>query len=283
MKSRTLILLTSGLLLAVLAGRGFAKEKTVESKWAGAPMTIDGLDVEWQGETLYTDDDGMVDYALRNDGAHLFLLFVIKDPKFLSSINATGLTVFLSPEGKKSKDRGFRFIRKPVPAEQLIASMEKTGELLTDEKKAEMRAKKFYLVFQCEVIDKKPDKNASGAEGVPAEPPIYRAMIKDKLLVYECRVPLGGAPQAGGIGLGPGKGFKIGFEWGGMTDDMRKARMAQRAAAESQASAAATDMESRLTGDLESIDYESGGPSGYSRSPKKYSFWADVKLADMPR
>jgi hypothetical protein len=39
----------------------------------------------------------------------------------------------------------------------------------------------------------------------------------------------------------------------------------------------------RLTGDLESIDMESGGPSGYSRSPKKYSFWADVKLADTPR
>jgi len=28
---------------------------------------------------------------------------------------------------------------------------------------------------------------------------------------------------------------------------------------------------------------ESGGPSGYSRSPKKYWFWADVKLADTPR
>jgi len=28
---------------------------------------------------------------------------------------------------------------------------------------------------------------------------------------------------------------------------------------------------------------ESGGPSGYSRSPKKYSFWVDVKLADTLR
>jgi len=283
MKRRTLVLLTAGLLLTALAGQGFAKEKTVESKWTGAAMVIDGLDAEWQGEALNTDDDGMADYALRNDGAHLYLLFVIKDPKFLSSINATGLTVYLSPEGKKSKDHGLRFIRRPVPAEQLIASMEKSGELLTEEKKAEMRAKKFYLVFQCEVIDKNPDKKASGAEGVPAGPPIYRAMTKDKLLVYECRIPLGGAPQAGGVGIGPGKSLRIGFEWGGMTDEMRKARMAQRAAAESQASAAATDMESRLTGDLESIDMESGGPSGYSRSPKKYSFWADVKLADTPR
>jgi hypothetical protein len=111
-------------------------------------MMIDGLDSEWQGEALNTDDDGMVNYALRNDGAHLYLLFVIKDPRFLSSINATGLTVYLSPEGKKSKDHGLHFIRKPVPAEQLIASMERTGEVLTEEKKAEMRAKKFYLVFQ---------------------------------------------------------------------------------------------------------------------------------------
>jgi len=283
MKRRTLVLLTSGLLLAALAGQGFAIEKTLESKWTSVPMMIDGLDSEWQGEALNTDDDGMVNYALRNDGAHLYLLFVIKDPKFLSSINATGLTVYLSPEGKKSKDHGLRFIRKPVPAEQLIASMERTGEVLTEEKKAEMRAKKFYLVFQSEVIDKNLDKKASGTEGVPAEPPIYKAMTKDKLLVYECRIPLGGAPGAGGIGIGPGKSLKIGFEWGGMTDEMKKARLAQRAAAESQASAAATDMESRLTSDLESIDMESGGPSGYSRSPKKYSFWVDVKLADPSR
>jgi hypothetical protein len=148
MKRRTLVLLTFGLLLAALAGQGFAKEKTLESKWTGVPMMIDGLDSEWQGEALNTDDDGMVNYALRNDGAHLYLLFVIKDPRFLSSINATGLTVYLSPEGKKSKDHGLHFIRKPVPAEQLIASMERTGEVLTEEKKAEMRAKKFYLVFQ---------------------------------------------------------------------------------------------------------------------------------------
>lgn len=93
--------------------------------------------------------------------------------------------------------------------------MERAGELLTEEKKAEMRAKKFYLVFQSEVIDKNLDKKASGTEGVPAEPPIYRAMTKDRLLVYECRIPLGGAPRAGGIGIGPGKSLKIGFEWGG--------------------------------------------------------------------
>jgi len=39
----------------------------------------------------------------------------------------------------------------------------------------------------------------------------------------------------------------------------------------------------RLTSDLESIDNQSGGPSGYSRSPKKYSFWVDVELADPSR
>jgi hypothetical protein len=273
------VLLAIGLLLAALAGQGFAEEKILESKWTGVPMMIDGLDSEWQGEALNTDDDGMVDYALRNDGAHLYLLFVIKDPKFLSSINATGLTVYLSPEAKKSKDHGLRFIRKPVPAEQLIASMERTGEILTEEKKAEMRAKKFYLVFQSEVIDKNPDKKISGTEDAPAEPPMYRAMTKDKLLVYECRIPLGGASRAGGLGMRPGETLKIGFEWGGMTDEMKKARLDRRAAAESQASAAATDMESRLTGDLESLDMEPGGASGYSRSPKKYSFWVDVKLA----
>ena len=283
MKRSPFVLLASGLFLAALAGQGFAEEKILESKWTGLPMIIDGLDSEWQGEALNTDNEGMVNFALRNDGAHLYLLFIIKDPKFLSSIGATGLTVYLSPEGKKSKDHGLRFVRKAVPADQLIASMERSGEALTEEKKAEMRAKKFYLVFQSEVIDKTPDKKAPGTEGVAAEPPIYKAMTRDNLLVYECRIPLGGSPREGGIGIGPGKSLKMGFEWGGMTDEMKKARLAQRAAAESQASAAATDMESRLTSDLESIDMEPGGASRYSRSPKKYSFWVDVKLADPSR
>jgi hypothetical protein len=86
--------------------------------------------------------------------------------------------------------------------------MERTGEVLTEEKKAEMRAKKFYLVFQSEVIDKNPDKKASGMEGVPAEPPIYRAMTKDKLLVYECRIPLGDTPGGEELGSGPGRALK---------------------------------------------------------------------------
>lgn len=109
------------------------------------------------------------------------------------------------------------------------------------------------------------------------------ALTKDKVSAYECRIPLGGTPREGGIGIGPGKGIKIGFEWGGMTEEIKKARMAQRTGAETQASPAATDMESRLTGDLESLDMEEDGSSGYSRCPKKYSFWVDVKLADPSR
>jgi len=283
MTRRTFALLAIGFLLAALLGYGPAEEKILESKWTAVPVMIDGLDSEWQGEAMNAYEGGMVNYAFRNDGAHLYLLFVIKDPKFLSSIGATGLTVYLSPEGKKSKDHGIRFVRKPVPAEQLIASMEKTGEILTEQKKAEIRARKFYFVFQSEVIDKTPDTKTSVGEGSPVEPPIYMAMTKDKVSVSECRIPLGGTPPEGGIGIGPGKSLKIGFEWGGMTEEMKKARMAQRAAAETQASAAATDMEGRLTSDLESLDMEQGGASGYSRSPKKYSFWVDVKLADPSR
>lgn len=76
-----------------------------------------------------------VDYAFCNDGRNLCVLFMFKDPKFLSSIDATGITIYANTSGKKDKDSGIRFLKKVLTAEELIAWMESQGSTLPEEKK----------------------------------------------------------------------------------------------------------------------------------------------------
>lgn len=82
-----------------------------------------------------------------------------------------------------------------------------------------------------------------------------------------------------GIGAEPGKSLKIGFEWGGMTKEMRAALMRRRAAVASEASEGAKGFEVRR-------DESDEGPVigsrdiPFEKGAKKYSFWVDVKLAN---
>src|SRR5512136_329962 len=82
-----------------LAGPALAKDAPVDSHWAAVPATIDGFDSEWSGTPLVAAEDHMAEFALKNDGANLYLLFAIKDPKFLTNIGRTGLTIYFGADG----------------------------------------------------------------------------------------------------------------------------------------------------------------------------------------
>jgi hypothetical protein len=114
------------------------------------------------------------------------------------------------------------------------------------------------------------------------------AVKQDKLTIYEFRVPLAAREiHPAGIASEPGKNIKVGFEWGGMTAEMRKA-MASGIGAEG-ARAGAMDSGFADTGEdtgkaINEDEGMSAGGSGSSLArmrmgPKKYSFWVDVKLA----
>jgi hypothetical protein len=262
--------------MAVIA----AKEKSVDSQWSSLPAVIDGLDAEWAGAEMNPAEDIGVSFAFRNDASNLYILFIFDDPKYLSSVDATGLNVYFSGQGKKGKDLGLKFIKKTVSADQLIAALENKGEVLPDDRKAELRMKRTYVLFESDVINKKKQTAQAGQEGVVSEPPAFRSANKGKTVVYEFRIPLSRAGQPGGIGTEPGKAIKLGFEWGGMTPDMRKAMMARRAAMGSRATATDTSIEGAVNEGSDRADLGSGGPGdSFQRGPKKYSFWVDVSLA----
>jgi hypothetical protein len=261
---------------------GLAKETLVESRWAATPPKVDGLNKEWVEDALSFEKSAAVDYAFKNDGRDLYVLFVFKDPKYLSSIEATGITLYFSTEGKKQKDYGVRFIRKTVSPDELIATLEKQGTTLTEQKKHELKATPKYGLFEAEAVDKKGEVIPPAGATPEADPPAFRMMKQDKLLVYEFRVPLAAREiHPAGIGSEPGKTIKVGFEWGGMTEEMRKAMVSRMDAEGTRAGESDVSMGETVKGGDENEGMRDSGSSlaQMRRGPKKHSFWVDVKLA----
>jgi hypothetical protein len=242
----------------------------VESKWTASPPIIDGTNEEWLEGALTTEKDVDVDYAFRNDGRNLYVLFIFKNPKFLSSVNITGITLYTSTSGKKDKDWGVKFTKKTVNGEQLIAHLEKQGQTLTEENKKEILAKPRYIIYAATAINKKGEEVFPSSASPDVDLPGFKIGNQQNLMVYEFRIPLCSRElHPAGIGTEPGKDIKVGFEWGGMTKEMKEAMRGRGGAVTTGA-----DMTTETTGSR-----GNEGPAPGSSGPKKYSFWADVKLA----
>ncbi len=256
---------------------GISKVKTIESTWAATPVNIDGSNTDWEGDSLTLYKKTKVDYAFRNDSDNLYVLFMFKEPrKFMSTINYTGMTLWLNTEGKKKKYYGIKFSTKMVSADNYISILEEIAGPLPEEKKKEIKSKPTYRVFHNEVIDKK-GKPASITTGPTA--PLFNSGGK-KILTYEFRIPLKrDEEQPVGIGTEPGKIIKIGFEWGGLTKELKEKRLA------GQIEGGTTGRSQRGTGNFGKGERRAAGGSALDsmksvrRGAKKYSFWADVKLA----
>ncbi len=265
--------------MLIITTIGFSKDKSVESKWAAQPPTIDGLDDDWKEIVLTSEKKVKVDYAIRNNAQNLYVLFVFKDPKYLSTINATGFTLYFNTEGKKKKDHAFHFIRKQVGPDELIAYLERRGEALTEEQRQAIYAKPAFIVYMAERVEKKGKEISKATQSPGTLKPGFKISRKDKEIIYEFRVPLAKSEISPlGIGAEPGHTVKIGFEWGGITDKMRKA-MGAKARAES---GRGIDRESRSGSVIVSGRGQSSAPKPGKSSrgtPKKHSFWIDVKLA----
>jgi hypothetical protein len=219
-----------------------------------------------------------VDYAFRNDSDNLYVLFMFKEPrKFMSTITYTGMTLWLNTEGKKKKYYGIKFSTKRVSADNYISILEKMSGPLPEEKKKQIKSKPIYRVFHNEVIDKK-GKPAPITTGSTA--PLFNYGGK-KTIMYEFRIPLKrDEEQPVGIGTEPGKTIKIGFEWGGLTKELRDQRLA------GQLDSSTAGRTQGGTGNFGKSERRAVGGSrldsltSVRRNAKKYTFWADVKLAE---
>lgn len=277
MKIKTIALPLALIALLAVAAPVSSKDTVVESIWAALPLTIDGAAQDWDDATPITDKNSNAQYALKNDGKNLYVIMVFRDIMSQSTLAQTGMKIYVSADGKKSKDSGILFHQKPMTADELIASLEAKGEVLSEDRKSELRKQTGYKAFLEEPIVPKKGAAAAGTETKP-EPATFRSVQQGQLAIYEFKIPLSRIGQPGGVQ--PGAALKVGFEWGGVTKEIMKNIMADRAASGATARQSAGSSDSGFS--------DSGGEGGgggpdfnYSRDPryKKHAFWIDAKLA----
>lgn len=277
MKIKTFLGFLFLFLSLVTAGLVFSQEKILDSQRAQQAIQIDGQADEWSQEALFFEKSSKVQCAFQNDEENLYVLLVFEDPKSLSSIHLTGITLSFNAEGKKKKTTGIHFIKKMLTPEEAIGELEKQGEILSEEQKQLIRSKAGVVVFAAEMVKEKDHPGPTETLVPGSSKPAFKTSEGRDRVVYEFRIPLARSEaNPFGIGSAPGQILAVNFEWGGMTEEMRKAMQA-RARAEL---GGGIDRESGA-GTVIVPGREGGGPpgSGSTAVPKKYSFWARVKLA----
>lgn len=251
-----------------------AKEPQVISSWAINPVKVDGSADDWTDVSFHSEKKLSIDYAFKNDGQHLFIIFKFKDPRYLSTIRETGITIWFNLEGKRKKHYGLNFVKEKLPAEAFISYLEHRKGPLSEEEKNNIKRNPFYFIHRVRVINKKAKSSAS-TSGQEVELAVFRQSVHNKEVVYEFSIPLKReTAQTIGVGSAPGKVVKVGFEWGGLTAQMKAAR-----AARSQLQAE-TPMRPAVS-PQSAIDRGTGarGTPRIGLGAKKYLFWVDVELA----
>jgi hypothetical protein len=271
-------------------------KKTVESRPVTVPIQLDGNAAEWPADALLLEKDVNVSYAFQNDAANLYILFQFNEAKYMSSVEASGLTLWVNNDGKEKKTHGLHFYRKYIPAAELIKILESEGQTVTEEKKKEFLARPAWPIWACDVLNKKGE--VVRHPGVPggtfrmakSQKPTLSggnapAAKMQETSVYELVVPIAllADPNAD-TKWDPSKLLKIGFEWGGLTDAMRKNEAANLSDQRARASASGTELSSQIAGDRESRDYGGGGDfdgaqmRAQAAKYKKFDFWLDLKV-----
>jgi hypothetical protein len=262
------------LLLAVLAIPFAATGKTapVLSRWQRSPLKIDGDISDWLAPSFQSEKQVQAEYAFGNDGENLYLIFVFKDQKYLSSLAQTGFTIWFNDQGKKKKKLGLRFEKKTLSSAELIAVMEKKSGPLADEKKREMLAKPAYVVNQFVAVN---GDNDDQTDLVFARPPLpeFTTLAASGRLAFEFRIPIG---PGNGLNLAPGQTVMVGFDWGGSTKEMRRALL-QRGGYEGGEEGGLPAGEQEL--DPEGPGQRDSGGLPSMRGPKHYVFWYELTLA----
>jgi len=269
--------------IALLAVPSSAKEKKIiESKWTAAAIQVDGASADWDQNALEFDKDVKVNFGFKNDAERLYVLFVFNDPRYTSTIESTGLTMWINAEGKEKRNYGLHFHREMVSGDRLIQQMESQGQTLTEEEKLEIKSKPGYMLFLCDALNKKGDvvPLPGSSRGT------YRVMRAQGKTIYELGFPLALLDDPGAkTKWDPAQPLKIGFEWGGLTAAQKKAR-AERAsemAGEGGGGGGGGEGEEGGGGGGGRGGGRGGGGGvsmgGSERSSMKYDFWIDLKIA----
>jgi hypothetical protein len=274
-------IITLALLVLAVVLVTYAKEKSVESTWASSPLTIDGLVNDWKGDPFHLEKKVKVEYAFRNDSDTLYVFFKFNDIKYLSSIEITGMTLWIDTGGEKNKDLGVKFTKKKISADEYISILEKQQGAISDEQEESLQASEFYFISQAEAVDKKGNPFELGEDGEAVKGSAYNVSVQQDAVTYEFRVPLKNLTGTiAGSEAEPSGIVGVGFEWGGLTDEMRREYM--KGSASGGSGPIGISEGGRGGGGAEGVGFDGASPADLTalrKMTKKYSFWTVVRLA----
>jgi hypothetical protein len=264
-------------ILILTASLGAAKDKTVKSQWHDGGIKIDGAPNDWPEVRLFTESKTKVELSIVNDASDLYLRLSFMDPKSLSSIQSTGLKIWLSPETQSKERFGVHLMPKQISGLDMISRFEKKQGPLSEAQKTEIHQKAPFTVFEGQPINRKGDSVTLTSLEEINRPVAFRPYKSNNHLGYEIRIPLKVKEWGLGI-LEASVPIRLEFEWGGMTKEMREAMMRKRAESASQASQGATRFETRGD-DSDEAPVVGETRMGFQRGAAKHSFHMFVILA----
>ncbi len=92
---RSLTAFIASLIVAIPAAQAGVK---LESGWAESEVIVDGSIAEWSAPMTYLEGEGL-SLGVLNDGEHLYIALLSRDPRFIRQALAMGLRLRLDPKG----------------------------------------------------------------------------------------------------------------------------------------------------------------------------------------
>jgi len=264
----------------------FSKEEVNASVWTESAVVVDGQGTDWQDVQPFEKKKMKIDYAFKNDNNYLYVLFRLNDFEYLSTINSSGVTVWLNSDGKTKKKYGVKFLRRVITADHFIALIERQRGPLPEAQKAEIKKKESYTIYQNGVVNKGSDVVVP-IKVASAQAPAFMVSQTREAMIFEFRIPLPNEEgKVVGIGTKPGEEIAVGFEWGGLTKEYKDAMTKKPGTRRGVSSKGGVSEEMPGSDEAGEIGASAGsGPSSraaFARAstPKRYSFFSVVKLAE---
>ena len=244
-----------------------------KSNWSSKDIEVNADPADWQGLPLVEDSKSKTAFSFQNDAENLFILFVFRDMKTLSSMQETGITLWIGPEKEKKRRFGILYKRISLPPENLIALLEKDGRILAEEQKTAIRSKPVHHINQNRIIIKGKDTEIPIRMNDQAAPQFSQKMA-NRELYFEFRIPLSLIAEHV-EGYKAGGRLNLGFEWGGATPEMRKRVMSDPGQNVGYASDEGLNLDTQgRTLASDRIDRQRE-----FKTPKKWVLWCDLQLA----
>jgi hypothetical protein len=249
---------------------------SAQSAKVSSPVRLDGRTDDWTSVPRIADAKTGSEFCFQNDGRNLYVLMVVKNPEFLKSGEATGMTVLGSPAGKNKPAKGVRFLNGEISADGYIVWLESRGAVLSGAEKAELRKTPRHPLFLAFAVDEKGSSYGPLRKQTDTFPPDFAADRQADAAVFECRIPLATPDLVpGGLGGTPGATIRLTFDWAATTQKSLSTQAGREAPGHNPGYQSGTG---RTWGQefLDTFD----PLSRPELAAKRFSFAVDVKLAD---